>query len=156
MNSVRENIIAQLGTDLPKLTTVNKYANTLLAANIKKGYSSLNQVNDFPSAFYGIGGEKFLESDESGGAINNKCDAYIGVHFQSENLVDEYEKWIRDLKRFILQDSKMTEFLDLHTVSGVEAWEYEGVEPFLDFEKNTGSLIVIFKIDYLEGIADGL
>jgi len=104
--------------------------------------------------FYGLGFESVKNTSEDMSLNMIDCEAYIGVYFQSSNLTDEYESWIRDLKRFILQDRNISndKTLLLKEVDYISSWNIKQIEPYMDFEKNIGSLLIIFDIEYSEGL----
>jgi len=152
MSSVRQNILSKLKQCLPYITTANGYDNTV--KSIYKGYRSINQTNEYPILFYGLGFESVKNTSEDMSLNMIDCEAYIGVYFQSSNLTDEYESWIRDLKRFILQDRNISndKTLLLKEVDYISSWNIKQIEPYMDFEKNIGSLLIIFDIEYSEGL----
>jgi len=151
MSSVRQNILTKLKQCLPYITTANGYTNTV--KNVYKGFKSLNQINEYPVLFYGLGAENVENTSEDMSLNLMKCEAYIGVYFQSSDLTDEYEQWIRDLKRFILQDRNISndKFLLLNEVDYISDWNIREIQPYMDYDKNIGSLLIMFNISYSEG-----
>ena len=158
MSSVRQNILNLMGEKLPLISTANGYSNTVRIENIYKGFKSLNQINTFPSLFYGLGSESLQSESEDNNTLMQKCEAYIGIYFKSEDLSAEYEEWIRDLKRFIMCDRTLTDnmYLDFNEVNYVQSWLINDIQPYMDYDKKIGSLLITFEIDYIESVRGGL
>ena len=157
-NSVRQDILTKFGTCIPFITATNKYVNTVISDKVYKGYKSIQGANDFPVLFYGLGSEKLQDESEDGNILIQRVEAYIGVYFSSNSLTDDYEKWIRDLKKFVFQDKTITtgKTLLLDAVTGVKSWGIKSVDPYIDYDKNIGSLFMILEIDYIENVRAGL
>lgn len=152
MSSVRQNILTKLNQCLSYVKTANGYDNTV--KQIYKGFRSLNQTNEYPVLFYGLGSDIVENTSEDTSLNLMKCEAYIGVYFNSSDLTEEYEQWIRDLKRFILQDRNISDdkFLLLNEVDYISSWNITEIQPYMDYDKNIGSLLIMFDIEYSEGV----
>ncbi len=152
MNSIRQKILSKMEQCLSYIKTANGYHNTV--KQIYKGFRSLNQTNEYPILFYGLGSENVENTSEDHSLNMMKCEAYIGVYFQSSDLTDEYEQWIRDLKRFIMQDRNVSDdkFLLLNEVDYISSWNITEIQPYMDYDKNIGSLLIMFDIEYGEGL----
>ena len=151
MSSVRMNILDKISECLKFMTTANGYHNTV--KQVYKGFKSYNQINEYPVLFYGLGAETTEHVSETFTTMYQKCEAHIVVYFQGSDLTKEYEEWIRDLKRFIMQSSDISnnKTLQLNEVNYVDSWVMRDVQPYTDYDKNIGTVWITFDINYTEG-----
>ena len=156
MNSIRQDILLELGTQLPLIKIANGYHNDIAISNIYKGFKSLNQINTYPTMFYGLGSESMEPISEDDVIIKSELEAYIGIWFSSSDITEETEQWVRDIKRFVQMDSTINKVLDLSGIEGVQRYNIVNILPYLDYDKNIGSLLIEFTIEYLESTIEGL
>lgn len=161
MNSIRQKILEELGWQLSFISTANGYKNTLPGTRIYRGYKSINEVNEYPSAFYHLGSEKII-NNESYTLKRIEAEVIIGVYIQSSTgqgkLTDESEEWINDLKRFIAGNKSLSKTLNLNTtIEGVEANYIETITPYIiDHGRNIGGIMIEMTVKYNESIDDDL
>ena len=156
MNSIRQDILLELGTQLSLIKIANGYHNDIPIVNIYKGYKSLNQINTYPTIFFGLGAEKLESASEDDVIIKSELEAYIGVWFQSDDITEETEQWVRDIKRFVQMDSTINKVLDLSGIEGVQRYNISNILPYMDYDKNIGSLLIEFTIEFVQSTTVGL
>lgn len=153
----RQNILAQLDTDLKKLKVSNGYNNNL-DKNIVRGFTGLDNDVEYPNVFYMLGSETVQDETEDNENFLNTLDIMIGVNFTADgSLTDYYESIIADIKAFIHRGN--TECFDYNEVQnrdGVSGCAYKpqitNIEPYIDFDSNKGTVLIVTKIDYEETI----
>jgi len=160
MNSIRQDILKQIGLQLSYISTANGYSNTLPDTRIYRGYKSINEVNEYPCAFYMLGNEK-LEHSEAYEIQQADVEVVIGVYLQSATgqgkLTDESEEWIKDFKRFISGNKNVSKVLNLTGIQGVEMYYIENILPYIiDHGRNIGGVIIEMIVKHNETIYDDL
>lgn len=159
-NSVRQNILTKLGTNLAFITSTNGYTNTVKSALIKQGWKSAQEINDYPYIYYGLHGEQVTDRSENDSVLYYRTSIYIVVTFKdsTQTLTAQYEKWLRDFKRFIQIDKNITKgkTIGLNEVEGVDNWNYSGAGPYLDYVKNIGTVQFEIEVIYFENFNKGI
>jgi len=167
MSTVRQKLILQFENDLPNLLAQYGYENNY--TNFVKGEIAGSKVKDYPCLWYQAGGEDITRVDE--GTNNQLCELKfgIGVHIQTFKeqglLIDESEKVVNDIKRFVHNDVSITGYgtadhkvLQWNKVQsesqfgscGIKKWGIEKVYPILDTAGGKAEIVFGINVVYYD------
>lgn len=124
------DIIKAVRDDLLKISTANQYAVNAKFVNI--GYRILGDSGDFPQVYCYMGERKPLYKANSGMPASWKGDLWIHAQLKAggiTELVELTETWISELRKWLFQDSSITQdkWFTLG-VTGLIAWGSQVVE----------------------------